>query len=58
MTEAIVRQKKKRAGHRSSVTRLMHQLEEASAVAEGPALDRLLQWKLSLNEKLQKLTMK
>ena len=33
----------------------MHQLEEASALTEGPVLDRLLQWKLSLNEKLQKL---
>ena len=55
MMEAIARQKKIRAGHRSSATRLIHQLEEASALTEGPALDRLLQWKLSLNEKLQKL---
>ena len=55
MTEAIVRQKKKPVGHRLSATRLMHQIEEASAVTEGLALERLLQWKLSLNEKLQKL---
>ena len=33
----------------------MNQLEEASAATGGPALERLLQWKLSLNDKLQKL---
>ena len=54
MTE-LARQKKIRAGHRSSATRLMRQLEEASAVTGGVALERLLQWKLSLNDKLQKL---
>ena len=55
MTEAIARQKKIRAGHRSSATRLMHQLEEATDVTGGPTLEKLLQWKLSLNKKLQKL---
>ena len=54
MTE-VARQKKIRAGHRSSATRLMNQLEEASAATGGPVLERLLQWKLSLNDKLQKL---
>ena len=54
MTE-VVRQKKIWAGYRSSATRLMNQLEEASAATGGPALERLLQWKLSLNDKLQKL---
>ena len=54
MTE-VARQKKIRAGHRSSAMRLMNQLEEASAATGGPALERLLQWKLSLNDKLQKL---
>ena len=33
----------------------MHQLEEATDVTGGPTLEKLLQWKLSLNEKLQKL---
>ena len=33
----------------------MNQVDEASAVAGGPAIDKLLQWKLSLNEKLTKL---
>ena len=35
--------------------RLINQLEEASAATGGPVLKRLLQWKLSLNDKLQKL---
>ena len=54
MTE-VARQKKIWASHRSSATRLMNQLEEASAATGGPALEKLLQWKLSLNNKLQKL---
>ena len=54
-TEALARHKKVRAGHRSSATRLMNQVEEASAVTGGPAIDKLLQWKLSLTEKLAKL---
>ena len=54
-TEALARHKKVRAGHRSSATRLMNQVEEASAVTGGPAIDKLLQWKLSLTEKLTKL---
>ena len=33
----------------------MNQVEEASAVTGGPAIDKLLQWKLSLTEKLTKL---
>ena len=54
-TEALARHKKVRAGHRSSATRLMNQVDEASAVEGGPAIEKLLQWKLSLNEKLTKL---
>ena len=54
-TDALARNKKVRAGHRSSATRLMNQVDEASAVTGGPAIDKLLQWKLSLNEKLTKL---
>ena len=53
--ETLARIKKVRAGHRSSASRLMNQLEEASAVTGGPALEKLHQWKLSLNEKLVKL---
>ena len=53
--ETLARIKKVRAGHRSSASRLMIQLEEASAVTGGPALEKLHQWKLSLNEKLVKL---
>jgi len=33
----------------------MHQVEDASTVTGGPAIDKLLQWQLSLNEKLSKL---
>ena len=54
-TEALARNKKVRAGHRSSATRLMNQAEEAAAVTGGPAMDKLQQWKLSLTEKLAKL---
>ena len=54
-TEALARNKKVHAGHRSSATRLMNQVDEASAVAGGLAIDKLFQWKLSLNEKLTKL---
>ena len=55
MAEALARLKKVRAGHRSSASRLMNQLEEASAVTGGPAPEKLQQWKLSLTEKLDKL---
>jgi len=55
MAEALARKKKVRAGHRSSATRLMHQLAEESDTAEGPSLDRLMQCKLTLSDKLQKL---
>jgi len=54
-TETLARNKKVRAEHRSSATRLINQVDEASAVAIGPAIDKLLQWKLSLNEKVTKL---
>ena len=53
--ETLARIKKVRAGHHASASRLMNQLEEASAVTGGPALEKLHQWKLSLNEKLVKL---
>ena len=55
MAEALARLKKVRAGHRSSASRLMNQLEEASAVTGGPVPEKLQQWKLSLTEKLDKL---
>ena len=55
MTKALTRLKKIRAGHRSSASRLMNQLEEASAATGGPAPDKLHQWKLSLTDKLDKL---
>ena len=55
MSEALARTKKVRAGHRSSATRLMHQLEGEYEIENGPTLDRLMQCKVSLNEKLDKL---
>ena len=55
MSEALARTKKVRAGHRSSATRLMHQLEGEYEIEDGPTLDRLMQCKVSLNEKLDKL---
>lgn len=44
-----------RAGHRSSTTRLMRQLEGEYEIDDGPSLERLMQCKLSLNEKLDRL---
>ena len=55
MTEALARKKKTRAAHRSSATRIMNQLAEESASKDGPTLERLLQCKLSLKEKLETL---
>jgi len=55
MSEALTRHKKVQAGHRSSATRLMHQLESEYEIDDGPTLDRLVQCKLSLTEKLDKL---
>ena len=54
-SEALARTKKVRAGHRSSATRLIHQLEGEYEIEDGPMLDRLVQCKVSLNEKLDKL---
>ena len=51
MSEALARNKKVRAGHRSSATRLMHQLEGEYEIDDGPTLDRLM----SLNQKLDKI---
>ena len=47
LTEALTRNKKVQAGQRSSATRQMHQVEEASTVTNGLVLDKLLQRKLS-----------
>ena len=55
MTEVLTRKKKTRAAHRSSATRLMNQLAEESASEGGATLERLLQCKLSLKEKLETL---
>ena len=55
MSDALVRAKKVLAGHRLSTTRLMHQLEGEYRIDDGPSLDRLMQCKLSLNEKLERL---
>jgi len=55
MSEALARTKKVRAGHRLSTTRLMHQLAGEYEIDDGPTLDRLMQCKVSLNEKLAKL---
>ena len=55
MSEALVRKKKVRAGHRSSATRIMNQLEVDRATEDGPTLDRLQQYKLTLKEKLETL---
>ena len=55
MAEDLARKKKIWSGNRSSATRLMNQLEEASAVTGGLAVEKLLQLKVSLNEKLQTL---
>ena len=52
--EALARHKKIRGGHRSSATRLMRQIEEANVTADI-MLDKLLQWKVSINEKLTKI---
>jgi len=46
MAEAFARLKKVQAGHRTSASRLMNQLEEGSAITGGPALEKLQQWKL------------
>jgi len=54
-SEALARHKKVRTGPRSLATRLMNQVDEAIAMTGGPTIDQLLQWKLSLNEKLTKL---
>ena len=53
MSDALARAKKVRTGHRSLTTRLMHQLEEVYGIDDGSSLDRLMQYKLSLNEKLE-----
>ena len=55
MSEALARNKKVRAGHRSSATRLLRQLEGEYEIDDGPTLDRLMQCKLSLNQKLDKI---
>ena len=55
MTEALARKKKTRAAHRSSATRIMNQLAEESAREDRPTLERLLQCKLSLKDKLETL---
>jgi len=55
MSEALARTKKVQAGHRRSVIRLMHQLAGEYEIDDGPTLDRLMQCKVSLNEKLTKL---
>ena len=55
MTEALARKKKTRAAHRSSATRIMNHLAEESTSEDGPTLERLLQCKLSLKEKLETL---
>ena len=43
MSEALVRKKKVWAGHRSSATWIMNQLEVDLATKDGPTLDRLQQ---------------
>jgi len=48
-SEALARHKRVRAGHK------LNQVDEASAVTGRPAIDKLLQWKPSLNKKLMKL---
>jgi len=55
MSEALARIKKVPAGHRSPTTRLMQQLEGEYEIEAEPVLDRLMQYKASLNEKLDKL---
>ena len=55
MSEALARNKKVRAGHRSSAARLLRQLEGEYEIDDGPTLDRLMQCKLSLNQKLDKI---
>jgi len=52
MSEALA---KVRVSNSSSTTRLMHQLEGEYEIEAGPTLDRLMQCKVSLNEKLDKL---
>ena len=47
--------KNTQAAHRSLATRLMNQLAEESASEGEPTLERLLQCKLSLKEKLETL---
>lgn len=55
MSEALARKKKVRAGHRSSATQTMNQLDVDGATEDGPTLDRLQQCKLTLKEKLETL---
>ena len=55
MLEALVRKKKVRAAHRLSATRIMNQLEVDRTTEDGPTLDRLQQYKLTLKEKLETL---
>ena len=55
MSEALARKKKVRAGHRSSATRMINQLETDRTSDEGLTLIRLQQCKLMLQEKLQTL---
>ena len=43
------------AGHRSLTIRLMHQLKGEYGIDDDPSLDRLMQSKFSLNEKLERL---
>ena len=55
MSEALARKKKVRAGHRSSATRMINQLETDRTSDEGLTLFRLQQCKLTLQEKLETL---
>lgn len=55
MVEDLAQKKKICSGNRSSAMRLMNQFEEASAVTGGQVIEKLLQWKVSLTEKLQML---
>ena len=53
--KALARVKKVQAGHRSSTTSLTHQLKGEYEIDDGPSLERLMQCKLSLKEKLDRL---
>ena len=55
MSEALTRKKKVRAGHRTSATQIINQLEADRTADEGVTLDRLQQSKLMLQEKLDTL---